>query len=119
MVSMKDEKALLNEEKFRSIAGWLIFLGAGLYSALLLIFIAYNLWREESFIIELVEAHFAALVGLPLAGMGSMCVVMLFKYTSGPIEFKAIGFEFRGASGPVVLWIFCFLAITGAIAILW
>jgi hypothetical protein len=116
---MKDENPLSSEEKFRSIAGWMIFVSASLFSAMLPIFIAYHLWREESFMLEIVKNHYAALVGLPLAGMGSMCIVMLFKYTSGPIEFKALGFEFRGASGPAVLWIFCFLAITGAIRILW
>jgi hypothetical protein len=35
------------------------------------------------------------------------------------IEFEAAGFKFRGASGPVVLWIFCYLAIVTSIKLLW
>jgi hypothetical protein len=45
--------------------------------------------------------------------------VSLLKVTSGPIEFEAIGFKFRGASGPIVLWVFCFLSIAVAFHLLW
>jgi hypothetical protein len=44
---------------------------------------------------------------------------MFLEQTSGPIEFEGLGFKFKGASGPVVLWVFCFLAIAGAIKLVW
>jgi len=34
-----------------------------------------------------------------------MCVVILLRFSAGPIEFKGFGFEFRGAAGQVVFWI--------------
>jgi hypothetical protein len=37
----------------------------------------------------------------------------------GPIEFEAFGFKLRGASGPIVLWVFCFLSIAAAFQLLW
>jgi hypothetical protein len=58
-------------------------------------------------------------IGLPLAAIASICVVLFFKYATGPVEFKALGFEFSGASGPVVLWVMCLLAITPGIRVLW
>ena len=38
---------------------------------------------------------------------------------TGPIEMEALGFKFRGASGPVVLRIFCFLVIVFGVYLLW
>ncbi len=41
----------------------------------------------------------------------SLMLVLLLNYTIGPIEFSGLGFTFKGGSGPVVLWMMCFLAI--------
>lgn len=116
---MSDDRSYLSEERFRAIAGWLVFLGTGVFSIVFLGFIVFHSWGSNSWILEVVKQHFAATVGLPLAAIASICVVLLFKYATGPIEFKALGFEFRGASGPVVLWVMCLLAITLGIRLLW
>ncbi len=63
--------------------------------------------------------HFAAVIGLPMAAVTALFIVLVLQATSGLIEFEAIGFRFRGGSGPVVLWVMCFLAITLAIRLLW
>jgi hypothetical protein len=63
--------------------------------------------------------HYAVIVGLPVAGVFSFIVVYLFKQTSGPVEFEAFTLKFRGAAGPVILWILCFLATAAAIKALW
>jgi hypothetical protein len=63
--------------------------------------------------------HFAATIGLPSAALVAMCVVVLLERTSGTIAFEAVGFKLRDASGPVVMWVFVFLAITAAIRTLW
>lgn len=68
---------------------------------------------------EILKNHFAAVVGLPMAGIFSLWVVTILRSKSGPIEFDAFGLRFRGASGPVVLWVLCFLAIAFAIKLLW
>ena len=69
--------------------------------------------------VEVVRDHFAAVIGLPMAGILSLWVVTILRSRSGPIEFEAMGFKFRGASGPVILWVVCFLAIALAIRLLW
>ena len=63
--------------------------------------------RYKSLFIE----HFAAVVGLPGAAVAALFIVMLLEQTQGTIEFEGLGFKFRGASGPVALWVFCYLAM--------
>jgi hypothetical protein len=63
--------------------------------------------------------QFPAVVGLPCASLVSLCLVMFLEHVSGPMEFEALGFRFKGSSGPVVLWVFSFLAMVGAIKLVW
>lgn len=63
--------------------------------------------------------HFIALFGLPAAAAAAFIIVTLFRQGEEPIRIKGLGFEIQGAAGPVVLWVLCFLAICGAIKLLW
>lgn len=63
--------------------------------------------------------HFPAAIGLPSGALAALFIVVFLENSSGPIEFEGLGFKFKGASGPIVLWVFCFLAIAGAIKLLW
>ena len=64
--------------------------------------------------------HFQSLVGLPMAAILSFILVTFLKQRSGEgIEFKGIGFHFKGPSGEVVLWILCYSVITLSIAATW
>ncbi len=56
--------------------------------------------------------HFAAVVGLPAAAIASLFIVIILEASSGNIEFK-------GASGPIIMWVVCFLSIVLAIKALW
>jgi hypothetical protein len=67
----------------------------------------------------ILRQRFAAIVGLPAAGAVAFVIVMVFRQTAGPIEFEAAFIKFKGAAGPVILWALCFLAIAGAIKMLW
>jgi hypothetical protein len=50
--------------------------------------------------------------GLVTAGVASFTVVAVLKQTyGGPLSFRGLGFEFEGASGPVVMWLICYLGI--------
>ena len=48
----------------------------------------------------------------------SLFVVLMLKFSSGPIEFEVIGFKFKGASGPIIMWVICFLVIVLAFSLL-
>lgn len=85
--------------------------GAAVYGAFILI----QWWIGGTLISE----HFTALVGLPAAFGAAFVVVALFRTVEGRIVFSALGFKFEGASGPIVMWVLCFLAIVAAIKALW
>jgi hypothetical protein len=73
----------------------------------------------STFYSDIAGRHFAATIGLPMGAVAALFIVLVLRATSGPLEFEAIGFKFRGASGPVVLWLMCFLGIAAAIKWLW
>jgi hypothetical protein len=67
----------------------------------------------------LVRDHFSAVVGLPSAAVASFFIVATPRQVSGPIEINTAAFKLKGASGPIVLWVVCFLAIAVAIKWVW
>ena len=75
--------------------------------------------RFDPVLTALVVRNFAAVIGLPFAFLGAFIVVALFRQSEGNIEFKALGVEFKGAAGQILLWLVCFLSISAAIALLW
>jgi len=68
---------------------------------------------------HIIKEHFSATVGLPLGAIAAFCIVYFFEYNSGDIEFEGLGFKFKGAAGPIVFWLFCFLSIVLGIKLLW
>jgi hypothetical protein len=81
-------------------------------------FLAYHS-LAGGFIVRLTEKQFGAMIMVPLAAIMALCVVMILEWTAGEIEFKGLSFEFKGASGPIVLWVFCFLACVAAMRLFW
>ncbi|WP_157619601.1 hypothetical protein [Skermanella stibiiresistens] len=81
----------------------------------------FALWanRFDLVLSELVIKNFAAIIGLPFSFIGAFVVVALFRQGADPIEFEGFGLHFKGASGELILWILCFIAISGAIRLLW
>jgi hypothetical protein len=69
--------------------------------------------------IEIAKRNLAALVGLPVAAVFALLLVLGLQQASGPIKFEGLGFKFEGASGQIILWVFTFLAMAGAIKLLW
>ena len=66
----------------------------------------------ETWLLQLIKQRYAALIQTPLLGGLAFCIVCLLEVVAGErIEFEMPGFKFRGAAGPVVLWIFVFLAL--------
>jgi hypothetical protein len=80
---------------------------------------ARDMAQAAPWMVEAVREHFAAVIGLPAAALGALCLVLVLEVKSGPIEFEGFGFKFRGASGEIILWVICFLATAAAIKLLW
>lgn len=108
-----------HETLFRKVFGWVVLVATSAWGLFAGTFLAYHSMQPNSWLLELIKNHFAALICVPMAALMSMCIVILLRYTAGPIEFEVPGFVFKGASGQVVLWVVCFLAIVTAIKLVW
>ena len=68
---------------------------------------------------QIIIDHFTAVIALPMAAALAFILVTLMPAGYGAIEFEALGIKLKGASGPIVLWIICFVVIVAAIKLLW
>jgi hypothetical protein len=108
------------DQRLKRYVNWAFFVGAAVYSTFHAGFVIWNTLRGSDELIKMVYDHFAAIVGLPFAGFAALGLVLLLESRSEqPIEFRAVGFEFKGASGPIVLWVLCFLAIVACLKVMW
>ncbi len=98
---------------------WFIFGGTVFITVAFLYAVTRHSLKHDNWVSGIVQNHFAATIGLPLAAIAALCLVILLGFTDGPIEFSGLGFNFKGAAGPIVLWVLCFLAIAVAIKALW
>jgi hypothetical protein len=66
----------------------------------------------------------SANVGIPCSAIAAFAVVTALLRVfpaddkGGPLKLKAFGLEFTGPSGPITLWLLCFLAFVFAIKLL-
>jgi hypothetical protein len=91
-------------------------LGFGFTSAVLFVIIRFGFsgyWNDITL------EHLVCIVGLPWAAVASLVLVLILRTVAGNIELKVFGIEFRGASGPIIMWILCFLSIVLAITKTW
>jgi hypothetical protein len=118
-VANREARETAQEKLFRKVFGWVILIATAAWGLFAGGFLAYHSSQPNSWLLALIQTHFAALMGVPMAALMAMCVVILLRYSAGPIEFKVPGFEFKGASGQVAFWVVCFLSIISALKLLW
>lgn len=106
------------EERLRRLLSWASVIAVIGYGTVLFVLFLTGGFRDLQ-MTALVLKHYPTVVGLPSAAAAALFIVLVLKAAAGPIEFEGLGFKFQGASGPVVLWIFCFLAIVAAIRTVW
>ncbi|MFD8075840.1 hypothetical protein ACFV3E_24685 [Streptomyces sp. NPDC059718] len=77
-------------------------------------------WSKDPWIMKIFEDHFAAVIGLPLIALLAFILVVLLEARFDKIEMEFFGVvRFKGASGPIILWGFCFLLMATAVKLLW
>ena len=103
----------------RHIIAWAIWSGTGFLGVSYVALLIHLTWRSSGWIEQILQQHFAATVGLPLAAVGAFLIVNALQITAGNIEVEALGFKLRGASGPILLWVVVFMAISFAIRLVW
>ena len=86
-----------------------------LMGPLAIVFLLY----QSGDLVEIAKNHAQGVIGVPWAGGAAFIVVLVLRTSFGAINFKILGTEFKGASGPIVMWVFCFLVEVSAIKLLW
>ncbi len=115
---------LSDQALLRNLASWLGIGASFAMATVYFSFIGYHYLprrrKSDSRLIELIDAHPRSSFGVPLSSVSAFCLVTLLQATSTtPIEISFFGFVLKGASGPVALWIGCFLANVVAVRVLW
>ena len=101
----------------KRIASWTLALAVPVFAAAVVA--GFFQVLPTALLIRIAEQQFAVVVGLPSAALLAAFIVVALRYTEGPLRFEGLGFKFEGGSGQGVLWVVCFLAIAGAIKLLW
>jgi hypothetical protein len=104
-------------ERLRQIMGWSIVASGLGFIGWFGLEIFMGSLREVVF--GMARLHYGSVVGIPCCGLGALFIVLLLRNVAGDIQFKAFGFEFKGASGPIIMWILCFSALTFAMIKTW
>ena len=102
----------------RRIINAIALIGMTCFSGMYLIGIII-IFLNDPGLLKILYEHLKVFLGIPLAAMAAFCIVIVLEAQTGKIEIEGLGFKFKGASGPVILWIFSFLAISAAINLLW
>ena len=106
----------------RSFVVKLVLLGVGVFGAIFTCsffgVIVHSFFTDKQWV-NMAKEHASAAIGLPVATIAAFMLVSVLQVTNGKIEFEGLGFKFRGASGPVVLWIACFIILVSGIKLLW
>jgi hypothetical protein len=70
-------------------------------------------------------SHTAQNIGVPCAAVSAFAIVAALlrafppsTHANGQVQLKAFGLEFTGPSGPVTLWLMCFLGFVSALRLL-
>ena len=109
--------------KLRKWIIWAAVVGTALWAGYFFVFLIYQSivgsTASDNWFIRMVQDHPAATIGVAMSAITAFCLVAILEISRGAIEFEALGFKFRGASGPVILWVFCFLVIVFSVWLLW
>ena len=58
-------------------------------------------------------------VGLSFAGFLAYFIVGTLENVRGNIELEAFGIKFKGASGPIIMWVLVYMVLVLSIKMVW
>ena len=74
----------------------------------------------DSWLLQMIRGHPVGTMGVGACAISAFSVVAVLDVLSrDPIEIRFFQFQLKGAAGPVVLWVLCFLTIVAGFHILW
>ena len=98
---------------------WASIIGLALLSFYLILSLIALSLTNNAIYFSIIIKHYPATIGLPIVALTSLVLIYLLEYSRGPIEFEGLGFTFKGAAGPLIFWVICFVAISLSISMLW
>jgi hypothetical protein len=114
---MPEDREAERRERLLDLCGWLVVCAAGLVSLAYLVLCIGAAINGR--LRDIAFQHAATCFCLPSAVLIALVVVLLLRTVAGNIQLKALGFEFQGASGPIIMWILCFLTLILAVVKTW
>ena len=110
--------------RLKELATWGVVLGTALWTTFFFGFLVTSaLFPDavpESWFLRMVQEHPSGTIGIAISAISAFSVVAVLDVLSrDPIEIRFLGFELKGAAGPVVLWTVCFLALVAGGELLW
>jgi hypothetical protein len=96
------------------------YISGGIVLAIFLSFVLLStfVWTG-GWIMVLFREHYVFFVGLPLAALLAHFLVGTLENTRGQIQFEAAGVTFKGASGPIIMWVLVYLALVVSFTLAW
>lgn len=113
MKNEDDFKAASYNDLYTNVVKWIVLFISTAVSFGVLSFLVYGIWSGRGItdvnwgILQVVVAFYLSII-----------VVLILKFSIGPMEFEGFGFRFRGGSGPLILWVICFSVIVGGMSVL-
>jgi len=103
----------------KSFLGWSAVILGGLFMFGTTMAVLYHGTTKET-LERMVKDHFRALYGIPMMSICSLLLVSFLRVSVGPIELELpFNIKLKGASGPIVLWVLCYLAMVASLMALW
>ncbi len=119
-----DNESAPPKDKLRRYATWGVVAGTAVWTTFFFGFLVIGALSPkiipESWFLQMVREHPAGTLGVAMGAISAFSVVAVLDiFARDPIEIKFFQFELKGAAGPVVLWIVCFLAFVAGTELLW
>jgi hypothetical protein len=114
-----EEEKDLHTQKLRMIMSWVVIIILTCFGVFALMGLTSVHKTEGDYWKTLIREQFPVLVGLPMAGLGSLFVTLILRISTGEMEVEIGALKFKGAAAPIVFWVVCFLSIVLSIQLLW
>jgi hypothetical protein len=113
-----------DKPSLKKLATWGVVIGTALWTTFFFGFLVVSATFPEqvgeSWFLRMLQEHPSGTLGIAISAISAFSVVAVLDVLSrDPIEIKVLGFELKGAAGPVVLWVVCFLALVAGTEVLW
>ncbi|MCG8433886.1 MAG: hypothetical protein MJA83_07645 [Gammaproteobacteria bacterium] len=113
-----------NSSNLKKYATWGVVVGTALWTGFFFVFLIVSALLPgavpQSWFLDMIQKHPSGTIGIAISAISAFSVVaVLDVFSSDPIEIKFWQFEVKGAGGPVLLWVLCFLALVLGAEVLW